>query len=57
MRISGGGYEKLMVIVPMAVVVVLAVIFMGGPAPLLQALDRHLGDFFTAARDWIRSVV
>ncbi len=57
MRVSGAGHEKLMVIVPMLVVFGLAIIVMGGPAPLVATLDRHLGDFFTAAWEWIRSVV
>ena len=57
MRVSGGGHEKLMVIIPMAVVLVLAVIAMGGPAPLLGTLDRYIGDFFAAAYKWVRSAV
>ncbi len=46
-----------MVIVPMAVVFVLAVIVMGGPTPMLQTVDRYLGDIFASVNDWVRSVV
>ncbi len=56
MRTSGAGHEKLMVIVPMAVMAALAVIFTGGPTPVLESLDRHLAEFFTTAGDWLRSV-
>lgn len=57
MRISGAGHEKLMVIVPMAVVFVLAVIFAGGPTPMLNSLDRYLSEFFTSASEFVRSVL
>jgi len=57
MRVSGAGHEKLMVIVPMAVVFVLAIIVMGGPAPLLATLDRYIGNVFLTAWAWIRSAV
>ncbi len=57
MRISGAGHEKLMVIMPMLVVFVLAMIAMGGPAPMLDVLDRRLSDFFTAAWAFVQSVV
>ena len=57
MRISGAGHEHLMVIVPMAVVFVLAVIFAGGPMPMLNSLDRYLAEFFASASEFVRSVL
>ncbi len=57
MRINGAGREHLMVVVPMAVVFGLAVIFAGGPGPLLNSVDRYLGDLFASASDWVRSVL
>lgn len=57
MRVSGAGRENLMVIIPMAIVFALAVIAMGGPTPLLNALDRHVADLLTAAYEWLRSFV
>ncbi len=56
MRVSGAGYEKLMVIVPMAIVVVCAVVVMGGPTPLLESLDRSLVDVFREAVVWVKNL-
>ncbi len=56
MRISGAGYESLMVIVPMAVIFVMAVIVMGGPMPLLERTDRYLQELVDVAWEWVRAV-
>ncbi len=56
MRVSGKGHESLMVIVPMAVVLCCAVYVMGGPTPLLEKLDRYLGDVFIGAVDWVKAL-
>ncbi len=56
MRINGAGREHLMVVVPMAIVIGLVVIFSGGPAPLLDSLDRRLADVFASVGNWVRSV-
>ena len=57
MRISGAGREHLMVTVPLGVVFVLAVIFAGGPTPLLNSVDRYLADFFASVSEFVRSVL
>ncbi len=56
MRVSGKGHESLMVIVPMAVVVGCAIYVMGGPAPLLESLDRYLDALFRGAAEWVRGL-
>jgi hypothetical protein len=42
MRVGGRGTERLLVVIPLAVLVVVAVILSGGPRPFLQHVENVL---------------
>ncbi len=54
MRVSGGGHDTLMILVPIALVFLIASGLVGGPDQLLRLLGGYVVDFLGAIKDWLR---